>query len=72
MTPTESRQKSEMPERNTAGNPMRARAVPTSQLLLVALGFCVWCSALVFSYALNSVGCAFAWPAETMPSLSLV
>ena len=45
---------------------MRARAVPASQLWLVALGFCVWCSALVFSYALHSVGCAFAWPADKL------
>jgi hypothetical protein len=41
---------------------MSARSVPASQLWLVLLGFCIWCSALVLSYALHSVGCAFAWP----------
>ena len=65
MTPT-NHAKLETREQNTARNPMRARAVPASQLCLVALGFCVWCSALVFSYALHSVGCAFAWPEDKL------
>jgi hypothetical protein len=51
---------------------MSARPVPASQLWLIALGFCVWCSALVLSYALHSVGCAFAWPVGILRlSLSL-
>jgi hypothetical protein len=52
---------------------MSARPVPASQLWLIALGFCVWSSALIFSYALHSVGCAFAWPAEKVRlSLGLI
>jgi hypothetical protein len=51
---------------------MIARPVPAIQLWLIALGFCVWCSALVLSYALHSVGCAFAWPVGILRlSLSL-
>jgi hypothetical protein len=42
---------------------MSARPVPASELWLIAFGFCVWCSALVLSYAIHSVGCAFTWPA---------
>lgn len=41
---------------------MGARPVPPRQLWLLALGFGVWCSALVFMYALHAFGCAFAWP----------
>jgi hypothetical protein len=40
---------------------MGARPVPLGQLLLLALGFGIWCSALVIMYALHSVGCAFGW-----------
>jgi hypothetical protein len=51
---------------------MSAGSVPASQLWLIALGFCVWCSALVLSYALHSIGCAFAWsPGILRLSLSL-
>jgi hypothetical protein len=42
------------------------RPVPASQLWLIAFGFCVWCSALVFSYGLHSVGCKFGWPADKL------
>lgn len=42
---------------------MSSCPLPASQLWLIALGFCVWCTALVLSYALQSIGCAFAWPA---------
>jgi len=45
---------------------MSARPVPASQLWLIALGFCIWFSALVCSYALHSVGCTFAWPMEKL------
>ena len=41
---------------------MGARPVPPHQLWLLALGFGVWCSALVFMYTLHAFGCAFAWP----------
>ena len=40
---------------------MNARPIHDDQLLLLALGFCVWCSALVIVYAIHSVGCTFAW-----------
>jgi hypothetical protein len=40
---------------------MSARPVPPRQLWLLALGFGVWCSAIVVIYALHAVGCAFAW-----------
>ena len=53
-------------------NPMRAFPVPATQLLLIALGFCIWCSALFLTYALHSIGCVFAWPAGMLrSSLSL-
>ena len=44
------------------GSEMGAPPVPPHQLWLLALGFGVWCSALVFMYALHAFGCAFAWP----------
>ena len=45
---------------------MSARAVPPRRLWWLLAGFCVWCSALVFLYALHAVGCAFAWPAAPL------
>ena len=45
---------------------MSTRPVPASQLWLLALGFCIWCSALVFVYVLHSVGCTFGWPANAI------
>ena len=48
-----------------------ARAVPPRLLWWLAAGFGVWCSALVFLYALHAVGCTFAWPAGTL-RMSLV
>ena len=42
---------------------MGARPVPPRQLWLLALGFGIWCSAIVVIYGLHSVGCAFAWSA---------
>jgi hypothetical protein len=41
---------------------VNARAVPPSHLWWLAAGFGVWCSALVFLYALHDIGCVFAWP----------
>jgi hypothetical protein len=29
---------------------------------LLALGYGIWCSALVVLYAVHALGCAFAWP----------
>ena len=45
---------------------MNARAVPPSRLWWLAAGFGVWCSALVFLYALHDIGCVFAWPAGSL------
>ncbi len=45
---------------------MSGRAVPPRLLWWLAAGFGVWCSALVFLYALHAIGCAFAWPAATL------
>jgi len=39
-----------------------ASPVPPRRLWLLAAGYGVWCSALVFIYALHALGCAFAWP----------
>jgi hypothetical protein len=41
---------------------MTARPVPPRRLWWLLAGFGVWCSALVFLYAVHAVGCAFAWP----------
>lgn len=41
---------------------MSAKVVPPSRLWLLALGYGIWCSALVMLYALHALGCAFAWP----------
>jgi hypothetical protein len=43
-----------------------ARVVPPSRLWLLALGYGIWCSALVLMYALHALGCAFAWPSATL------
>ena len=42
---------------------MSARVVPPRRLWWLLAGFGVWCSALVFLYAMHAIGCAFAWPA---------
>jgi hypothetical protein len=39
-----------------------AQTVPPGRLWLLALGYGIWCSALVLLYALHALGCAFAWP----------
>lgn len=41
---------------------MSARPAPPRRLWWLVVGFGVWCSALVFLYALHAIGCAFAWP----------
>ena len=41
---------------------MTGQVVPPSRLWLLALGYGIWCSALVLLYALHALGCAFAWP----------
>ena len=45
---------------------MRERPVPSRQLWWLAAGFTVWCSALVVLYAIQGIGCAFAWPTGTL------
>ena len=45
---------------------MSARAVPPRTLWWLLAGFGVWCSALVFLYALHAIGCAFGWPAGAL------
>jgi hypothetical protein len=42
---------------------IETRPVPPRQLWLLALGFGVWCSATAIIYALQAVGCDFAWSA---------
>jgi hypothetical protein len=54
-----------------AAGPTGGNIVPPSRLWWLAAGFSVWCSALVFLYALQAIGCVFAWPAGTL-RLSLV
>jgi hypothetical protein len=45
---------------------MNTRVVPPSRLWLLALGYGIWCSALVMLYALHALGCAFAWPTAAL------
>ena len=45
---------------------MSAPVVPPRRLWWLLAGFGVWCSALVFLYALHAIGCAFAWPTGTL------
>ena len=45
---------------------MSARPVPPGRFWLLALGFGIWCSAIVVVYALHAVGCVFAWPADVL------
>ena len=42
---------------------MSAPSIPPQRLWWLAAGFGVWCSALATLYALQSIGCAFAWSA---------
>ena len=45
---------------------MITQVVPPSRLWLLALGYGIWCSALVLLYALHALGCAFAWPSTAL------
>jgi len=40
--------------------------MPSRRLWWLAGGFGVWCSALAFLYALQAIGCVFAWPTGTL------
>jgi hypothetical protein len=57
------------PEINPTSNPMSAtsvRPVPSRRLWWLGAGFGVWCSALVFLYAVQAVGCVFDWPTGSL------
>ncbi len=45
---------------------MSVGVLPPSRLWWLAAGFGVWCSALVFLYALHAIGCTFAWPSGSL------
>ena len=45
---------------------MSVHPVSAQRLWLLVLGFGVWCSGLITVYVLHSVGCTFAWSAETI------
>jgi hypothetical protein len=45
---------------------MSVRPVPAHRLWLLVLGFGAWCIALITVYVLHSVGCTFAWSADTI------
>jgi hypothetical protein len=50
-----------------------AGPVPSRRLWWLAAGFVVWCSALVFVYAIHAIGCAFGWsPGPLRLALALV
>jgi hypothetical protein len=50
-----------------------ANPVPPRRLWWLAGGFVVWCSALVFVYAIHAIGCAFGWsPGALRLALALV
>lgn len=52
---------------------MSTQVVPPSRLWLLALGYGIWCSALVLLYALHALGCEFAWPSAALrTTLALV
>jgi len=52
---------------------VNVQVVPPSRLWLLALGYGIWCSALVLLYALHALGCAFAWtPGALRTVLALV
>jgi len=53
------------------GSSGNGHAVPPRYLWWLAGGYGVWCSALVVLYALQAIGCTFAWPTDTL-RLSLV
>ena len=41
----------------------RTCLLPPGHLWWLAAGFLVWCSGLVFVYAVHAIGCNFAWSA---------
>jgi hypothetical protein len=45
---------------------MSVRPIPANRLWLLVVGFGAWCSALITVYVLHSVGCTFAWSANTL------
>jgi len=45
--------------------------VPPRTLLLLAVGFTLWSSALVSLYSVHAIGCAFAWPPAVLRAILL-
>ena len=45
--------------------------VPPRTLLLLAIGFVLWSSALVSLYSVHAIGCAFAWPRAVLRAVLL-
>jgi hypothetical protein len=41
---------------------MNGRPLSPRRLWWLAVGFTIWCLALVILYALHAIGCAFGWP----------
>ncbi|QQC67244.1 hypothetical protein [Paraburkholderia ginsengisoli] len=41
---------------------MNGRPLAPRRLWWLAVGFTIWCVALVILYALHAIGCAFGWP----------
>jgi hypothetical protein len=41
---------------------MNGRPLAPERLWWLAVGFTIWCLALVILYALHAIGCAFGWP----------
>jgi len=44
----------------------RGRPLPPRRLWWLTAGFAVWCNALAVLYALQAIGCVFAWPASAL------
>lgn len=42
---------------------MEPTPVPPRSMLVIVMGFVFWSAAFVGLYAINAIGCAFAWPA---------
>lgn len=44
----------------------RGHPIAPRRLWWLAAGFAVWCNALALLYALQAIGCVFAWPAGAL------
>jgi|TARA_A100001391_G_scaffold202437_2_gene192033 hypothetical protein len=50
---------------------MQATLVPPRSILVIVLGFGVWTVAFVGLYAVNAIGCAFAWPSTVQRAVMI-